>query len=531
MAELTPLNAYVCANILLLLAAVLTHSIRAFSSLLRQPMAHRHQLRLGQAVALAALLLPLLSSSSGRTGFLPNTAQVWSAPSTGEAAPPGWIEQASRVSFGTSSASLPLDSVGRVAALLFVAGLVWVLARLARDAQATMRIIAEAQPIRCRRSVSILVSEQICVPFSFWLPGRSYVIVPSALVLRAEDLRLAIRHELQHHRQHDTKLVYVQQLLKAGFFWNPAVHWLDRLLRELQEFACDEALGDRRGIAARSYCQCLMRVAAAALPERGAQLQAGLIGGGAGKLLKRRIEALLERPTAHLRPSLVFGIATAVLLLMTTAALTFAAPVQDRRISLAEAERMAAVARRESTFPIVVNDRVLAELNRLLSTPDGRAELHASLERMRGYEAFISDRLARKGMPLELLAVPLVEAGYRNQPQTAKPGSGAGLWMFIEPMARNFGLTVDAERDDRLDVAAETDAAIRLFSALYRQFQDWGLALLAYNAGGARVQRAMLETGVCDDWSLIAHGQENDPGYVPRVMAAILILENPTVLD
>jgi membrane-bound lytic murein transglycosylase D len=95
----------------------------------------------------------------------------------------------------------------------------------------------------------------------------------------------------------------------------------------------------------------------------------------------------------------------------------------------------------------------------------------------------------------------------------------------------SFGLTVDAKRDDRLDVAAETDAAVRLFSDLYRQFNDWGLALLAFNAGSARVERALAQTGSRDVWTLIAHGHENDPGYVPRVMAAILILKNPTVLN
>jgi beta-lactamase regulating signal transducer with metallopeptidase domain len=531
MTELTPLNLYVCANVLLVLAAALVEGVRAVSPRLRQPMAYRHQLRLSQAAVLAALLLPLFSSSSSGSGLLPLTAQVWSAPAAAERALPGLNADPSLVSFGPSSATLPLDLVRQVALIVFVAGLVWVLARLARDALATARIIADAQTIRRHRSLRILASERCSVPFSFWVPGRCYVVVPSALVLRAEDLRLAIRHELQHHRQHDTKSVYLQQLLRACFFWNPAVHRLEAQLRELQEFCCDEALSRQGSVSALSYCQCLLRVAEAAAQQRPLQLQAGMIGGGAGKLLRRRIEALLARPSAPLRPSLVFGGGVAMLLLMAMAALAVASTVQDRRISLREAERMAEVARRSSTFPVVVNDRVVKELNRLLSAPEGRAELQASLGRMRGHEAFISERLAEAGMPLELLAVPLVESGYRNRPQDAEPRHGAGLWMFIASTARSYGLTVDAERDDRLDVAAETGAAIRLFSALYAQFQDWSLALLAYNAGAAPVQRALAETGARDAWALIASGHENDPGYLPRVMAAILVLQNPTVLE
>jgi hypothetical protein len=531
MAELMPLNVYVCANVLLVLSAVLVEIMRFVSSLLPQPMAYRHQLRLCQAAALAALLLPLCSSLWRRAGLLPKTAQVWSAATAGAGALPAITQQRSRISFGASSASLPLDMLSQAAGIVFAAGVVWVLARLAGDALATMGIIADAQTIRRHRSVRILASERSSVPFSFWIPGRCYVLVPSALVLRGGDLRLAIRHELQHHRQQDTKSVYLQQLLKATFFWNPAVHRLEGQLRELQEFSCDEALGGQRNISARSYCRCLLRVAEAATQQQRTQIGAGMIGGGAGKLLQRRIEALLKRPSAHLRRSLVFGAGAAVVIVMATTALTFASTVQDRRISVKAAEQMAAVARRRSEFPIVVNDSVVTELNRLLSTPDGRAELQASLGRMRDYEACITDMLLRHGLPLELLAVPLVEAGYRNQPQDAEPSHGAGLWMFIAPTARSFGLTVDAKRDQRLEVEAETNAAIGLFTALYEQFQDWGLALLAYNAGSARVERAMIQTGSRDVWTLIAQGHENDSGYVARVMAAILILQNPAVLD
>jgi hypothetical protein len=456
---------------------------------------------------------------------------MWSAPTLreGELAPSTVHHRA--VSFGSSGAPISLDGASRAAAVLFAAGLLYVLARLVRDAAVTIRIIADAHTVRRYRSVRVLASDRISVPFSFWLPARYFIVVPSALVLLGDDLRLAIRHEAQHHRQQDTKFLYLQQLLKAGFCWNPAVHWLERQLRELQEFSCDEALGGQRSISARAYCQCLLRVGQAALRQRHTRLHAGMIGGGAGKLLKRRVEALLARPVAHLRVSMVVAAGAAALALMATTAVAFAGTIQDRRISIADAERMAAIARRGSTFPITVNDDVVRELNLLLSTPDGRAYMQASLRRMHDYEALIYEQLARHEMPFELLAVPLAESGYSNQPQSADPRQGAGLWMFIEPMARSFGLWVDAACDQRLDVPAETDAAIRVFSSLYRQFNDWGLALLAYNAGSERVERAVRETGSRDVWALIAHGHENDAGYVARVMASILILQNPSVAD
>jgi peptidoglycan lytic transglycosylase D len=530
MAAVTPLNVYICANISLVFATGLLEGLRAISPMLRRPVAYSHQLRMGQAAALAALVLPLCSSLSGGTHLMPRTAQVWSAPTLRDGAH-ALTDRTVAVTFGASRSPIPLATASQVVALLFVAGLLYVLARLARDAAATLRIIADAQTIRRHRSARILASERIIVPFSFWLPRRHFIIVPSALVLRGSDLRLAIRHEAQHHRQHDTKLLYLHQLLEALFFCNPAVHRLQRQLRELQELSCDEALGAQRGVCVRDYCQCLLRVGEAAVSQRRGQLQASMVGGGTGKLLRRRVEALLARPAAHLPRSLVCITGAIALTLMATAALAITSTIRDRRISAEQAESMATSARIDSTFPIVVNDRVTRELNLLLSTPDGRAYMKESLSRMRSHEPFISDQLARYSLPLELLAVPLVESGYRNQPQSGDRWQGAGLWMFIEDTAREYGLLVDAACDQRLDIAAETEAAIRLLGELQNQFGDWGLVLLAFNAGADRVERGIAETSSRDVWTLIAQGHENDAGYVARVMAAILIIRNPGVLD
>jgi membrane-bound lytic murein transglycosylase D len=531
MASLTGMNLYICANVLLVLAAALLGGLRAASARLRRPIAYRHQLRLGQIMAVAGILLPAVSLLSDHDSFLPQTAQVWSAPAMQNGAVSALPDHRITVSFASSNASLPLSFVGQAAVALFLIGLFVLLARVAMDAAATMRIITSAQTIRRHGRLKILASERIQVPFSFWLPTRYFIVMPSALLLRCDDLRIAIRHEAQHHRQQDTKWLYFYSLLKASFFWNPAVHRLGKQLSELQEFACDEALSDQRRVSAQDYCQCLLRVAEAATRSSHALIHAGMTGGSAGKILKLRIQVLLMRPSAHLHRSAVLITSVAALTLMTATALAFASTIHDRRISAEEANRMAAVARQGSAFPIVMNDRVLQQLNLLLSTPDGRAFLQASLERMQSHEAFVKSQLEQHGLPLELLAVPLVESGYRNLPQSGNPRHGAGLWMFIAPTAKRFGLTVNADRDERLDVAAETGAAVRMFASLYEHFGDWGLALLAYNAGSAQVESAIRQTGSRDVWEITSRGFENDRDYVVRVMAAILVIRNPAVLE
>jgi beta-lactamase regulating signal transducer with metallopeptidase domain len=530
MASLAVVKVYACAHILLALAVLLLATIRIASRRLRRPVSYRHQLRLGQTLAVAIVLLPVFCLIPGRRDFLPQTAQVWSAPTLQDVSVARLEHPVISVSFAPPGKPVSLSYLSRAIVALCLTGLLFALARIAVDATLTMRIVADTQAIRRLGRLRILASERTHTPFSFWLPGRCFIVVPMELILHAADLKMAIRHEAQHHRQGDTRWLYLYPALKALFFWNPAAHILEKRLRELQEFACDEALSGRGNIAIGDYCRCLLRAAEVVTRQRYASLRAGMAG-GAGSALRRRIHALLHRPTQHSRGLAVLVAALASFATMTATALAFGSSIHDRRVSAAEADRMAAIARQGTAFPISMNEHVLKQLNLLLATPDGRAYLQASLARMQRHRALISQQTAHYGLPPELLAVPLVESGYRNLPPGDDPRHGAGLWMFIAPTAERFGLAVGASRDDRLDVPAQTDAAMRYFTALHRQFNDWGLSLLAYNIGNPQVEHAIRETGSRDAWRIIERGYENDPEYLPRVMAAILILKNPNALE
>jgi len=260
-------------------------------------------------------------------------------------------------------------------------------------------------------------------------------------------------------------------------------------------------------------------------------MQIGMSGSATGLVLKRRVEAILRRPTRHTRSSTVALASAAVAAFMFMAAHAFTAPIHDRRVSAAEATEMADIARAGGGIAVEMNARVLAQLNLLVATPDGRAFLQKSLLRMREFEPFLSEQIRLRGLPPELLAVPLVESGYRNLPPDGNPRHGAGLWMFVTPTAKRFGLTVEGETDDRLNVAAETRAALELFESLYAHFGSWELALLGYNAGSAKVEQGIRETGSNDAWDLVDKGYQNDADYLSRVMAVMLIMKNPTVLQ
>jgi beta-lactamase regulating signal transducer with metallopeptidase domain len=514
---------YLVANALLALAALMLLLVRATSARSRRPMSCRTQLRLAYGLIGAAIIGPWLAVPSGGVELMPAMTQVWAAPSM-HAVTVAASTLDGAISAGDSQASFPLERLAQALGIICLAGLALAAGRVFAGAWSVRQVLRRAHLIRRSGSLRIVSSDEADVPFSCWIPGACYIFVPSTLILQPRDFAIALRHEAQHHRQGDTRFVYVLELLRGVFFLNPLMPVLLKQVRGLQEFACDEALVRR--VEPREYCECLIRVARNAMraPHSAACLH--MAGAEGDSMLARRIAAVLKEPGGRLgrwKSAMLNGLAIVALV---GTGIGLSSSVQDRRVSLSEALELAAVARTNSAFPIVVNEQVLTELNRFLGTPDGRAFLRDGLKRMSDHEGLISARLAEHGLPQELLAVPLVESGYRNLAQSANPRHGAGIWMFIKPTARRFGLMVETDHDERLNVASETDAAMRMLSGLHAEFGDWSFALLAYNTGSERVHRAVRDRGVADAFRAAEQGYENDPGYLARVTAAVIVMKN-----
>jgi hypothetical protein len=217
-----------------------------------------------------------------------------------------------------------------------------------------------------------------------------------------------------------------------------------------------------------------------------------------------------------------------IALIMGASAYASKGLVQDRRVSLAQAQEMATHAQSDSGFPVVVNERVLKQLNRFIGTPEGRDFMRASLARMETYKGLVGHSLQKYGMPNEIMAVPLIESGYQNLGEREDSKShSAGLWQFIPSTARIYGLRVDGQKDERLDPTLNTDAALRYLQANHLRFGDWQLSALAYNMGERALQSAIEAVGSRDAWTVVNKGYENDKDYLAKLMAAILIMRNP----
>lgn len=163
---------------------------------------------------------------------------------------------------------------------------------------------------------------------------------------------------------------------------------------------------------------------------------------------------------------------------------------------------------------------------RLLRTP--RRLLDAYLSRPDPWRDELLPILRAHEVPSRFLYLALVESGW--DPEARSPKDAVGLWQLTDATAREYGLVVDSVRDERTDERLATAAAGRYLRDLFEEFGSWELAAAAYNAGPARVRRALRWSGGDDYWDLV-RGTYLPPetrAYVPRFLAVVRLAAERT---
>lgn len=488
----------------------------------------RWSLRLTRALFTITVLLALFPVARPEIGPLPS-AQVWAAPSMRSAREVSALPVLS-VGVSDRTVPIPLLAIRNLWWTLLTAGIAVLIFRLGRNIFQLRQLRARSFLFRKIGRVEVR-ADSGQTPLSFWLPGVAVVVVPEYLLEHSLDLALTVRHEIQHHRQGDTRWLYLLESVCSLLFWNPLVWFYARTAREIQEFACDEALVLRKRVSAQAYGGCLLRVAKSMLESRGTRVgTACAAADSSASTLKRRIvHMLIEKKNSRVA---LAGTWMGTVLCLTCVVTAWAAQfgVQDRRLTRSQVEE-AVASYASSEFPVTINEPVMKALNLYAGTPDGREFIKNSLARMENYRPLVEAKVAEYHLPEELMAVPITESGYQNLPQAPTAQKSAGLWQFIPSTARNYGLLVDMQLDERLNVEKETDAAMRLLSSLNLRFRDWELAILSYNAGERRVQKGIDVTGSRSAWHLIEAGYGGDEGYLAKVVAAVLLMKSPQLLQ
>lgn len=126
------------------------------------------------------------------------------------------------------------------------------------------------------------------------------------------------------------------------------------------------------------------------------------------------------------------------------------------------------------------------------------------------------------GVPEDLKYIAVVESSL-NPKTTSHKGAG-GYWQFMPATARLYGLKVNAQVDERLDLVKSTHAAARYLSSLYDEFGDWALAAAAYNVGGGSL-RSSLRRQKKDNYYDLNLNSET-ASYVYKIISMKTILEN-----
>jgi len=165
------------------------------------------------------------------------------------------------------------------------------------------------------------------------------------------------------------------------------------------------------------------------------------------------------------------------------------------------------------------------QLRWYVSNPDylqrafGRADL---------YLYYIVTELERRGMPLELALLPVVESAF--EPYAYSRARASGLWQFIPGTGSKYGLKQDWWYDGRRDIVESTRAALDYLQSLHDEFNgDWLLAIAAYNCGEALVERAVdMNRGAgrpVDFWDLWLPRETK--AYVPKLLAMKRLVLDP----
>ncbi len=177
-------------------------------------------------------------------------------------------------------------------------------------------------------------------------------------------------------------------------------------------------------------------------------------------------------------------------------------------------------------LPLVVNDQVLSYLN-FFQTPRGRAIVERGLERSGRYRDMISRILREEGMPQDLIYLAQAESAF--QPHAVSRARAVGLWQFMSYTARGYDLRTSWWVDDRRDPEKATRAAARHLRDLYGEFNDWLLAVAAYNTGAGGVARAIQRTGYADFWELYRRNvlPRETKNYVPIIIALAIVAKDP----
>lgn len=169
------------------------------------------------------------------------------------------------------------------------------------------------------------------------------------------------------------------------------------------------------------------------------------------------------------------------------------------------------------------NEAVQSYIN--LFSQERRTQFSQMLGLADVYFPIFDEYLDRFDLPFELKYLAVVESALN--PRAKSSSAAVGLWQFKINTAKMLDLHVDNYIDERRDPYKSTEAACKYLEYLYRVFDDWLLAIAAYNSGPGEVEKALLRAGGKKDyWEIREFLPEQTQNYIPAFIAATYLFKH-----
>ena len=139
------------------------------------------------------------------------------------------------------------------------------------------------------------------------------------------------------------------------------------------------------------------------------------------------------------------------------------------------------------------------------------------------YYPWMREIFDKYNVPEELVYITIIESALN--PTAVSPAGATGIWQFMYNTGKLYGLQVSTFVDDRRDPYKATDAAARHLRDLYNIFNDWGLAISAYNCGAGNVRKAIQRSGgKTDFWGVSPYLPKETQNYFPAFIGAYYMM-------
>ncbi|MDR0431437.1 MAG: LysM peptidoglycan-binding domain-containing protein [Tannerellaceae bacterium] len=172
-------------------------------------------------------------------------------------------------------------------------------------------------------------------------------------------------------------------------------------------------------------------------------------------------------------------------------------------------------------IPMTFNNFVRNSIN--LYTERRRSLVRYMLGMADYYFPIIEQILDEHGLPIELKYLAIVESAL-NPTALSRVGA-CGLWQFMLPTGKSYGLEINSLVDERRDPVKATHAACLYFKDMYEIYQDWHLVIASYNCGPSNVNKAIRRSGgKMDFWQIYQYLPRETRSYVPLYIAANYVM-------